>query len=64
MRGYYEVKSLSKWSCQTIFILDCKRRGVKRKICRTKEAQYIKQWCVNDYKAEPTFDGSEEIELY
>ncbi|MEE0060246.1 MAG: hypothetical protein UE295_05400 [Acutalibacteraceae bacterium] len=34
------------------------------KYAEQRAAQYIKQWCVNDYKAEPTFDGSEEIELY
>ena len=34
------------------------------KYAEQRAAQYIKQWCVKDYIAEPTFDGSEEVELY
>ncbi len=34
------------------------------KYAEQRAAQYIKQWCVSDYTAEPTFVGSEEIELY
>ena len=34
------------------------------KYAEQRAAQYIKQWCIKDYKAEPTFDGSKEVELY
>lgn len=34
------------------------------KYAEQRAAQYIKQYCVPDYTAEPSFDGSEELELY
>lgn len=34
------------------------------KYAEQRAAQYIKQWCVKDYKAEPSFDGTGEAELY
>ena len=37
---------------------------INAKYAELRAAQYIKQWCVNDYKAEPAFEGSEEVELY
>lgn len=34
------------------------------KYAEQRAAQYIKQWCVKDYQAKPSFDGSDEVELY
>ena len=34
------------------------------KYAEQRAAQYIKQWCVKGYKAEPSFDGSGEADLY
>ena len=34
------------------------------KYAEQRSAQYIKQWCVPEYEAEPSFIGSDELELY
>ena len=44
--------------------LDENGEVLNAKYAEQRAAQYIKQWCVEGYMAEPTFEGSEEIELY
>ena len=44
--------------------LDENGEVLNAKYAEHRAAQYIKQWCVKEYVAEPTFEGSEEIELY
>lgn len=66
------IRQFSYWiangTVYAIFInnLEVDENGevLNAKYAAQRVAQYIKQWCVKDYKAEPTFDGSEEIELY
>ena len=48
----------------TVTFVDENGEVLNAKYAEQRAAQYIKQWCVKDYKAEPTFDGSEEVELY
>ena len=51
-----------------IFInnLEVNEKGevLNAKYAEQRAAQYIKEWCVQDYKPQPPFDGSEEVELY
>lgn len=44
--------------------LDENGKVLNTKYAEQRAAQYIKQWCVKGYIAEPTFDGSDEVELY
>ena len=44
--------------------LDENGKVLNAKYAEQRAAQYIKQYCVKGYKAEPPFEGSEEIELY
>ena len=44
--------------------LDENGEVLNAKYAEHRAAQYIKQWCIKEYIAEPTFEGSEELELY
>lgn len=37
---------------------------VNAKYAEQRAAQYIKQWCVKGYIADPPFEGSDEVDLY
>lgn len=44
--------------------LDENGEVLNAKYAEHRAAQYIKQWCIKEYIAEPTFEGSGELELY
>lgn len=44
--------------------MDGDGRVLNAKYAEKRAAQYIKQWCVGGYTADPPFDGTGETELY
>lgn len=44
--------------------MDGDGRVLNAKYAEKRAAQYIKQWCVEGYTADPLFDGTGETELY